>query len=172
MDGLTMRQGFMSVTVHVVFFTNFYIRIRWRVSAGSLWCFISNRILDFLLTSLELAYCSEGRSCCHSHRVKYSSLEASRLQQNCIKWLYVHNAGNINSICWCSAMRSVVKWHQDTRDAMFLCKPRGRCKMHYSYQIVYLIIYDLWPYGKSGRGTRKYPHSLTFYKLELWSFSE
>lgn len=127
-----MRQGFMSVTENRVFFTNFYISIRWHGPAGSLWFFISNRILDFLLTSLELVYCSKGHSCCHLHRVKYSIPEASRLKQNCIEWLYVHNAGNINSICWCRAMRSVVKWHEDTREAVFLCKRAGQCKVHYS----------------------------------------
>lgn len=106
-----------------------------------MWCFVQlNSVLfqkrglalDRLPTSLKLASCGEGHSCCHSHRVKYSIPRASGLLQNCTEWLYVHNAGNINSMCWFRAMRSVVKWHEDTREAMFSGKPAGQCRMHYS----------------------------------------
>lgn len=76
------------------------------------------------------------------------------IQKTHIKWLHVHNAGNINSICWCRAMRSVEKWHADTREAVFLCKPAGQCKMHYCNKWLQWCVQDLWPHAK-------HPHSHT-----------
>lgn len=72
----------------------------------------------------------------------------SSILQTHIKWLHVHNAGNINSICWCRAMRSVEKWHADTRE------PAGQCKMHYCNKWLQWCIQDLWPHAK-------HPHSHT-----------